>query len=68
MQPKRRRRLGALGLGRAAQAAEPAMMPIVSKTRYGSDASDRRYNHNQRIMRCGKLGEPIFSASVVAPL
>ena len=43
-----------------AQAAEPIMTPAASHTRYGSDASARKHDHNQRIMRCGESGKPKF--------
>ncbi len=43
-----------------AQAAEPIMTPAASHTRHGSDASARKDDHNQPIMRCGESGKPNF--------
>jgi hypothetical protein len=53
---------------RLVQAADAMMKTAASDTTYGCDTSDRRHDHNQRIMRCGKCGKPNFTASVVAPL
>jgi hypothetical protein len=43
-----------------AHVVELIMKLAVSQTRYGSDPSDRKHDHNQRIMRDGECGKPNF--------